>query len=99
MRDATRTGALRVLGLAIQALARRFLSGRPAAGEMVRALRGAVRHGRDQQQLLSFARTRHLRVVGAAGAAVVRVRRKGEPLPDAHEEAEGPGRADRSPLL
>src|SRR6185503_523726 len=96
--DGPRTSARGVLGVAIQTLARRLLSGGPAANTMVRALRANVRHGGDQQHLLPSARTRDVRRLGAARAAGVRVRREGEPVPDAHEEAEGSGRTNRSPV-
>ena len=46
----------RVLGMAVQALARQLLSGRPAADALVRPLRHGLRHGRNQQHLLSPAR-------------------------------------------
>src|SRR6476469_2389011 len=83
----------RVLRLAIQALARKLLSGGGAAGTMVRTLRADVRYRRDQQQLLPVARTRDVRLVGASSAARLRVRGEGEPLSDPHEEAEGSGGA------
>src|SRR5687768_11763132 len=43
----------RLLGLELQALARAFLSHRPAATALVRLLRRPFRYGRNQQQLLS----------------------------------------------
>src|SRR5262249_59247142 len=62
-----------------------------AAGQgLVRALRPAVRHHRGQQLVLPSAVRGHLQSLGAAGAAGLRVRGKGEPLPDAPEEAQGP---------
>src|SRR5688500_8595089 len=65
---------------------------------MVRALRGSLRYRRDQQHVLSPARGGDLCPVGGAGAAAVPLRREGEPLPDAHEEAEGSGRAARTSI-
>src|SRR5687768_17617541 len=59
----------RMLGLAVQALAGRFLSGRAPAGPLVRPLRFGLRYGRDQQFLLPLACARDIREVAAAGAA------------------------------
>src|SRR5688572_552793 len=82
-----------MLGLAVQALACRFLPGRPATVALVRALRGAVRHRGDQQQLLPAAPARDVCQMARTGAAAVPVCRQSKPLPDTHEEAEGPRRS------
>ena len=93
-----RLRANRLFGLGIQALARRLLSAGCPAEPLVRALRGDVRHGRDQQYLLSTARRAHLRRVGSTGAGPVPLCREGKPVPHPHEEAEGSGRAARAPV-
>src|SRR4051794_10526124 len=85
--------AHRMLGLAVQALARRLLSRPPATVALVRLLRHAIRHGRDQQHLLPAAGENDVRRVGETCAEGVSLCGQGEPLPDAHEEAEGAGRA------
>src|ERR1044071_2184285 len=43
----------RLFWLAVQTLARQFLSAKDAAEPLARVLRDAVRYGRDQQHLLS----------------------------------------------
>src|SRR6185312_4637778 len=65
---------------------------------LVRALRADVRYRRNQQQLLPAARARDVHRLGPPCAAEVRVRRQGQPLPDAHEKAEGSRGADRPAL-
>src|SRR5206468_11174377 len=47
----------------------------------------------------SASRADDVRAVGRAGADAFRICGEGEPIPDAHEEAEGSGGADRSPVL
>src|SRR5579872_2421697 len=94
--DAARAGAHRMLGLAIQTLARRVLPRCPAGVAVVRLLRAAVRYGGDQQQLLSPARARDVRGLGTPRAGALHVCGEGEPVPDAHEEAEGSRGTDRA---
>src|SRR3954470_10325794 len=96
--DGPRSSARRVLGVAVQTLAWRFLSGGAAAGALVRTLCAHVRHCGDQQQFLPSARTRDVRVMGTPRAAALRIRSEGQPLPDTHEEAEGSRGADRPAL-
>src|SRR5205814_6337652 len=55
-----------------------------------RTLRVRLRYGRGQQQLLPPARSFHLRGVEGTRPVRLPVRRQGQPLPDPHEEAEGP---------
>src|SRR5687767_5074020 len=92
------TAADWMLGLAVQALARRLLSGRPATETLVRALRVGLRHGRDQQQLLPSPGSRDVRAVGVTRADALPVRGEGQPIPHPHEEVEGSGRAGRAVL-
>src|SRR5262245_41769174 len=66
---------------------------------MARALRRAVRYGRDQQHLLSAARRRHIRRLAPPCAARIPLRGQSEPVPDAHEEAEGSGLPAAAVLL
>src|SRR5437870_1211060 len=66
---------------------------------MARALRRTLRYGRDQQHLLSPSRRDDLRRLGTPRAARLRPRRQGEPVPDAHEEAEGSRGAATAVLL
>src|SRR5437588_4891166 len=66
---------------------------------MARALRRTLRYGRDQQHLLSPSRRDDLRRLGTPRPARLRLRRQGEPVPDAHEEAEGSRGAATAVLL
>src|SRR5689334_7248276 len=88
----------RVLRVAIPALARRFLSRRAADEPLVCPLCAHLRYRRDQQQLLSPAGGGNLPALARPGAAWIPLCRESEPLPDAHEEAEG-ARGSPCPLL
>ena len=61
---------------------------RPASGSSTTP---HVRHGRDQQQLLPAAGGADVPALARARACRVPLRGQGEPLSDAHEEAEGSG--------
>src|SRR5918995_914324 len=82
-------GSNRLFRLAIQALEGGLLPCRPAHRRVVRALRRDVRHRRDQQQLLPAARGAHVPQLAGARPRRVPLRGQGEPVPHAHEEAEG----------
>src|SRR6476646_7891011 len=93
-----RVGSRRLFGLAVQTLARQLLSGDASAESLARLLRAAVRHGRNQQYVLSIAGGILVPGVAPAGASPFRVRGESEPLSHAHEKAEGSRRADRTVL-
>src|SRR6476660_6712430 len=86
-------GAHRVFGMAVQTLARQLLSADASTKSLARLLRAAVRHGRNQQHVLSIARVILVSGMAPAGASPLRVRRQSEPLSHAHEKAEGARRA------
>src|SRR5689334_20740134 len=77
----------RLLRLGLQALARNLLSGWLAAEALVRALRGRVRHGGDQRQLLPRAARVDLRWLAREGTAGLPLCGEGQPLHHPHEEA------------
>ena len=76
-------GPHRLLGLELRALARRrLLPAAAAAAALARVLRAALRHGRDQRDLLPpAARDRRSCELGARVAAGIRLRGEDEPLP------------------
>src|SRR5688572_6897054 len=86
----------RLLGLELQALARALLSQGRAGAALVRLLRRAFRHGRDQQQLLPPARPGDLRQVARPGTARLLLCGQGQPFPHPGQEAEGLRRAARA---
>src|SRR5262249_3255152 len=79
----------RLFRLAVQTLAGQLLSGNASTKSLARLLRAAVRHGRNQQHVLSIARVIVVPGMAPAGASPLRVRRESEPLSHAHEKAEG----------
>src|SRR5678816_2293987 len=88
-----------MLRMAVQTLARQFLPRRASSIPVVSVLRGAVRHCRDQQQLLSVTRSGDLRPVARAGTRTVPIRSQSQPIPDAHEETQGSGGSPRSDVF
>src|SRR5687768_12193867 len=85
-------GSCRHFGVALQALAGRVLSCRNTAVRDVSVLLKSFRYGRDQQQFLSPTHCDHLRQLAGVIAAKLLLRRQGQPLHHAHEEAEGSGK-------
>src|SRR5688572_1220061 len=85
--------------MAVQALAREFLSSRSAATSVARALRNPVRYRRGQQQLLSPARGRCVCRLAGADPSWIPLCRQGEPLSYAYEEVEGSRGAGRASFL
>ena len=75
-----------------------LLPARAAGCALARALCERVRHGRAELDLLPPREPGSGRKMGRADAARLRLRREGEPLPDAHEAADRP-RAWRGALL
>jgi hypothetical protein len=71
----------RHLGLAVPGLARRVLSGAAAAAAVAGVLRGAVRDGGEQRDVLPAPLEGHLRPVAGTGSAGLRDDGEGEPLP------------------
>src|SRR4029079_3508807 len=70
----------RLLGLGLSPLEGRLLPAGPAAEALVLPLCVAVRHGRDQRELLSAAAAFNLPRLARQGAARVSLRRQGQPL-------------------
>ena len=87
----------RLLGLELPRLARRLLSRRAARAAVAGGLRGALRHRRGEHDLLPPAGADGGGAVGGADAGRLRVRREGQPLPDAHPPAARRGRRDGPP--
>src|SRR3990170_6101134 len=84
--------------LVIRPLEGPLLSRGPAGRRVPPVLRRASSHGGDQQQFLPAARGTHACAVAGFRAGLLRVRRQGEWLHYAQEEASGPA-GDPSPLL
>ena len=90
-------GPDRLLGLELPRLARRLLSRRAARAAVAGGLRGALRHRRGEHDLLPAPGTDGGGAVGGSDAGRLRVRREGQPLPDAHPPAARRGRRDGAP--
>lgn len=71
--------------LRLPGLARPLLPARPPRARVAAVLCGAAPDGRAQQPVLPAAARRHLPGVGARGPGDVRLRRQGQPVPDAHQ--------------
>src|SRR5581483_4280545 len=76
------------LWLGLPALEGRLLSSRPSQRQAAAVLCHALRQCGDQLLVLPATRAQHLRALAPAGPAALPLRRQGQPLPDAHEEAE-----------
>ena len=88
----------RLLGLELPALARaRLPDGAPGAA-LARSLRDALRHRRGEQHLLPASAALGGSGLGRAVSARLRLRRQGEPLPDAREAAHRPRPGHRALL-
>ena len=82
--------ARRLFRVGLQGLARPLLSARAHAETVVRVLRPALRHGRDQQQLLPAAdASRPMEGWRRAGAAGLHLRVEARPVRFAPQEAQG----------
>src|SRR5829696_2569576 len=88
----------RLFRLELPGLARARVSERAASAPLARALREALRHGRDQRHLLPASEPLGCGPVGRRDPAEIPLLRQGEPLPDPREAPHRP-RARSWPLL
>ncbi len=95
-RRSTEARSRRLLGLGLQGLARRLLSGEASAARVAALLRRALRRGRDQLDLLPAADRGRGQRVGRADAEVVSLLGEGEPLHHSHQAAQQPGEVRRA---
>jgi len=91
-REPADDGSGRYLRLAVPGLAGHVLPARRAAAALAGVLRGAVRHGRKQRDLLPAAAAGDLRRLAGPGRRRFRDDRQGQPLPHPRAAAARPGR-------
>ena len=95
-RRSTEARSRRLLGLGLQGLARRLLSREAPAARVAAPLRRALRHGRDQLDLLPAANRGGGQRLGRADAEGVSLLGQGEPLHHSHQAAQQPGEVRRA---